>query len=562
MSRRGGQLPWGSASNGGLYGGPNRNSYGRLAALALIAVGVIVLGYLAFTRLFGGSSCTTLYCASGQSIPAPAGYQLVTKLYQYTGKTPLAAGSDLSVQLPLASPATDSASLSFYQYVQATKAWAPLTPATITGQVATATLHASPPLIAVLRRTTPGGAVVAYLPHNGVLNREAVGKITILHTLDFTPNADGTVAGQPSAVKTDGTFQFIPVISARAGNSGSVAIVESILASPANSSAHVENIVAKVNALNLTGIDVAYLDLTVNYRTQFTLFISELAQRLHSENKQLTLTLPPPIKTASRIDEGAYDWGELSKSADLIQMMPYRDQSTYRVDMPDILTYLATKVQPISKLVLTVTPYATEKSPAGIRTMTLTQAMQIATAQAVRSSTVTTNTVVDVVGVNISKQDGRSGVQWDPSTATVAFTYEQNGGRTIWLENFFSVGFKLQLISQFHLGGVAVEDASDDQYLGNIWTAVLPFVSSGQPILMQPNPQDLQPVWKPSAGTFQDTKKGLIHWNTPSQQGSYTIQLTLSDGVSLFQSELPVTVQAKSGATPASGTPAATTTAG
>ena len=562
MSRRGGgQLPWGSTSGGGLYGGPGRTNYTRLGALALIALGALALIFFVFTKVFSSKSCPDLYCATSQTIAAPDGYTFASKIYKYNGTTQLPTGNDLAVRLPLSKATTDNRNLSFYQYVSTTKAWEPLTPATLDGQVLSATLHASPALIAVLRRSSPGGAVVAYLAPGATLNHDAVGKITILHTLDFSPAADGTIAGTLSAIKTDPSFQLIPVISARNDTAGTTVFVETILANPANSSGHVENIVKKVNDLKLTGIDIAYLDLTVNDRTAFTLFISELAQRLHSENKQLTLTIPAPIMTNGRVDEGAYDWGELGKSADLLEMMPYRDQSTYRQNMPAILTYLTSKVA-ATKLVFTVTPYATEKSPDGIRTMTLTQAMVIATQQAVRSDTVTTNTVVDVVGVNINKNDGRSGVQWQPDTATVAFTYEQNGGRTVWLENYFSVGFKLEYVAQFHLGGVAVEDASENDALGNIWTAILPYISSGQPVLLQPNPQDLQPVWQPSAGTIEDSHKGAIKWSTPATAGSYTIKLTLSDGVSLFQSELPVAVQAKNASTPGAGTPAASSTAG
>lgn len=560
MSRRGGQLPW-RTGGGGLYGGPARPNYARFVALALIALGAFALIAFVFSKACSSKGCPDLYCATGESIAAPDGYTFASKIYKYNGSTQLTAGNDLAVRLPLSKATTDNRNLSFYQYVAASRAWEPLTPANLDGQVLTGTLHSSPALIAVLRRNSPGGAVVAYLAQGATLNPAAVGKITILHTLDFSPAADGTISGTPSNVKTDPSFQWIPVISARNDTAGTTVFVETILSNPANSSGHVENIVKKVNDLKLTGIDIAYLDLTVNDRTAFTLFISELAQRLHSENKQLTLTIPAPIITNGRVDEGAYDWAELGKAADLLEMMPYRDQSSYRQNMPQILTQLTAEV-PATKLVFTVTPYATEKSPDGIRTMTLAQAMVIATQQAVRSDTVTTNTVVDVVGVNINKNDGRSGVQWQPDTATVAFTYELNGGRTVWLENFFSVGFKLEYIVQYHLGGVAIEDASNNDALGNIWTAILPYISSGQPVLMQPNPQDLQPVWQPSAGTIEDSHKGAIKWSTPATAGSYTIKLTLSDGVALFQSELPVAVQTKDTSTPAAGTPTVAATAG
>jgi spore germination protein YaaH len=563
MTRRGAQLPWGGRGTRGLYGGGGRsNGYGRIAVLAVIAAGVLVLGYVLFSLVRGGDDCTTSYCASSQEIAPPEGSEFATKIYAYNEKKAVAPGNDVLLRLPLSKATTDARNLSFYRYVPETKLWEPITAAILDGSTVNATLHDTPKLLAVLRRNSPGGSVVAYLPHrrpddpNGELHPDAAGKITMLHTRDFTPAAGGGVDGELSAITADSSFQFIPVISARTDIKGSVEVVRTLLSNPSSRSTHVQNILKKVTEGNLAGIDVEYLDLTVNDRTSFSLFVSELARFLHSQNKQLTLTLPPPIKTADRIDEGAYDWAELGQAADMLQITPYRDQGKYRTDMPDILQYLAQKVQPSTKLVLTVTPYATEKGDGLLRTMTITDAMNIATKLSIRTGAdqkLATSSVVDIVGVNINKADGRSGMLWDANTATVAFTYEQNGGRTIWLENFFSVGFKLEFISRFKLGGVAIEDASKNTYLGNIWTALLPYITSGQVVLMQPNPQDLQPVWATSKGSFEDTRKGAIKWSTPAEPGTYTITLTLSDGVARFQSEIPASPQARDTKTPTAG---------
>jgi Glycosyl hydrolases family 18 len=558
MTRRGGQLPWGQRGAGGLYGSQPKRGYGRLAIMALIVIGVLGLGYLLFTKLFSGASCDKYYCESGQDLAAPAGYELVTRVFEFnTNKAAIAPGTPVGISLPVAKTTADSRNLSFYQYLSETKTWEPVTAARLDpqGKEVSATLTSAPKVMAVLRRISPSGMVIAYLPHNGTLHHDAVGKITMLHTLDFTPAADGGIDGEVSTVKVDPSFQWIPTISARADVKGQLPIVQGILNSPKNRSAHVQAIAKKVADANLAGIDIEYLDLTPNERTSFALFIGELSQVLHAQNKQLTVTLPPPLKAQDRIDEGGYDWAEIGKAADIVQLAPYRDQGRFRTDMPAILQYLSAQVQPSTRLVLTVTPYAAQKDDTGVHPLRLTDAMSIAGKLLIRSDKLQTGSQAIVAGVNVDKQDGRSGIAWVPEVACVAFTYEQNGGRTVWLENFFSIGFKLQFISQYGLGGVAVEDASDDIYLGNIWTALVPYISSGQPVLMQPNPQDLQPKWATSKGTFEDSRKGDITWSTPAEPGTYTITLTLSDGVSLFQSELPANVQARDKATPAAGSP-------
>jgi spore germination protein YaaH len=556
MTRRNAQLPWTSPGSRGIYGG-NKRDYRRLAVLALIVLGVLAVGYFLVSKACGSTPCKERYCASGDDVAAPAGSEFVTKVYAYNDKIKPVPGKDLVVHLPLTKTTTDSRNLSFAHYVAETKTWETIGAATLDGSSVSATLHDAPPLIAVLRRQAPGGSVVAYLQHNAELHPDAVGHLTMIHTLDFTPAPDGGVAGELSTIKVDSSVQLLPVIQANNGIDGSVQVVKTLLSNAASRSAHAQNIAQKVADSGVGGVDIWYQDLAASDRSSFTLFISELAGRLHSQNKQLTLTLPPPLKLPDRMDEGAYDWAELAKSADLLQMTPYRDQGTYRKDVPDILQYLAAKVQPATKLILTVTPYATEKAADGIRTMNITQAMAIATALSVRTGAdqkLTTNTQVKIVGTNINKEDGRTGVFWDTNSATVAFTYEQNGGRTVYLENFFSIGFKLAYIPQFKLGGVAVEDASSSQFLGNIWTALVPYITSGQPTLMQPNHDDLRPEWKPAKGAFDDSLKGSITWTTPAEPGTYTTTLTLSDGVSRFQSEIAANVEARTSTNPAAST--------
>jgi len=529
-----------------------RGGAGRLAALAVLAVAVLAVIALIVSRACGSDSCDAMYCPSDRDIDAPEGYELVSDIFEYNEESgPIPSGVVPAVQVELKDPVADGTGLSFYRYVEETQNWETITPAIIDaqGKVVSGTFPDAASVMAVMRRDAPGGSVVAYVPHNAQLHRDAAGHVTIVHPIDFAPQADGTVGGELSAIQSDGTFEVYPVIAANAGQQGQVAVVESILQDSAARSGHVQQILAKANEVNVKGIDIAYMDLPATQRTSFSLFIAELAQALHGQNKQLTLTLPSPIKVQNRIDEGAYDYGELGKSADLIKVAPYRDQATYRLVMPEVLQFLTERVTP-AKLVLTVTPYATETGGEVVGRLALVDAMNIATRISVGASAdaLTTNTQVDVIGTNINRDENLTGLRWYPETATVAFSYKQpqgGGSRTIYIENFFSTGFKLELIPQYKLGGVAVEDASDNVLLGNIWTALTPFVTSGLPILMQPNSDDLLPRWTVSGGEIEDTTRGSARWFTPGAPGAYTISLTLSDGVAMFENSVQVNVAAR-----------------
>ncbi|HET7738690.1 MAG TPA: glycosyl hydrolase family 18 protein [Tepidiformaceae bacterium] len=506
-----------------------------------LVLGLVVLGFFVYRMFFTGG-CSDLYCEADDEIAAPGGFEFATALYERTGEPP-AEGSAVYLEVPLASEEGDNRSLAFFGYDSSTASWQALTAASEVADTTdvSGTLATTPQYIAVLRRLSKAGQVVAYLDAGATLHGDAAGRITILHTRDFTPLGDGNLAGIATTVTRDPSFEFVPSISANAANG--LPVVTSLLGSGTQRSAHVRAIVATADAAQLDGVDIAYLDLPADQRASFTLFVIELAQALHGKGKILTLTLPAPAKSAQGYNEGAYDWAELAKHADLVQLLPYPDPGSFRLDVPGLFEYLTSRVDP-ARLVMTVTPLATEKAPDGtLRAMTIVEAMTIASRLQIDATALEVNNNYSVVGVNIDKAARRSGVSWSPETATVFFTYDDGGGRTVYIENVFSVGFKLEYIPRFELGGVAIQDASGNPYLGNIWPALIPFIETGTPSLAQPNPADLAPVWDKTGGTLDANTRGTARWTAPAQPGTYSIFLILSDGVALFQNELTVTVQ-------------------
>ncbi len=552
------KLPW-RAGSGGVYG--RQGGGGRPVVLTAIVVALVAAAVFLVFRVCSGGGCEDEYCATDRDISPPEGYERISKVFEYDEELGQPEGGNtLLVKLPLSESAEDNGNLSFFKYLDDSETWEPLASASLEvgGDQAIATLAEAPATIAVLRRLAPAGHVVAYLPAGASLHPDAAGRVTILHTLDFAPAADGGVSGTATLIQADATFAHYPVVSASAATGGD-AIVTSILANSQSRSNHVQQIVAKVQEADLAGVDISYLDLQPDQRSSFALFIGELSTALRRQNRKLTVTLPPPLLTNDHVDEGAYDWAAIGAAADLVKMTPFRDQSRYRLDVPRILDHL-TSVVDRQKLILMVTPYATELSSDGVvSTMSLVRAMQIATQLGIQGERLTTDALVEVVGVNIDSRERNTGMVWNEETATVSFTYKFTTQRTVWIENFFSVGFKLEYVSNYRLGGVAVEDASADPFLGNIWTAVAPFVSSGQPLLMRPHPRDLEPVWFVSDGETEGGaaagRNGVLTWFTPSQPGTHTVKLLLSDGVAQFESQVSVNIQAREQTPAASPTP-------
>ena len=529
----------------------NRQPWLRPVAIGAVTVIAVLLVLYVYGKMSGEDGCAAVYCDSGLDLAAPAGFIRESAVFrfneQFAGSY---EGQDVQLDIPLNGPVSPNSVLSFYQVDETSGTWTSLERALIDddGKVATALLPSAPQLVTVLRQSARTGQVVAYFDASvdgAKLHADASQLATIIHTLDYTPNEDGSLDGSPSNLTAQGPGSLRPVVSAGTDIPGSLIAVDSIFRTSPDTSRHVQAIVKEVLARDLKGIDIAYMDLEPDMRTSFTLFIKDLAEQLHSHGRALTLTIPAPVLGPQRVDEAAYDWAQLGSAADLIKIAPYRDQSTFRLAMPDILEYLTGRVN-AAKLILTVTPYATEKSAEGLTTMSLTDAMGIATQLSSRLESGTAlvpDEPVEVVGVNIERDENLTGIRWDPNTATVAFSYKLGGtGRTVWIENGLSVPFKLELINLYGLGGVAIEDASDDRFLGDIWEPIVAFIETGQPKLIQPNSEDLAPRWSADGGELAGGERGIATW-TAQEEGLYTVFLTLSDGSSLFQREIRLLIQ-------------------
>jgi hypothetical protein len=534
-------IPWNTGRSRRGRAGPD---WPRVAAFGALALAAVVFGWFAI-RFLTGESCDDPYCPVSIDTSTPTGFALASDVYEYSGEPldiPEGGGVDITVELQ--DDADVSSGLSFFQYRQESSSWEPLGAAVVGSEsrFATGRFSDTPAIIAVMRRLSPAGNVIAYLDPGESLHPDAMALVTIVHTRDFRPAPDGTIEGTVSPPPATTDAMHIPSVAAGNVETGTLANLDSILLDASKRSAHVRAITTFVQNAGLPGIDISYMDLRNDQRNSFALFIAELATALHTDSKLLTVTLPPPTRNGDVVNEGSYDWSAIGSAADIVQMLPVRDQTTYRDDMTAILNYLSPRVAP-SKLALVVTPLAAEKSQTGVRALTLTDAMTVATKLRLSGAELAPNENVEIVGFNIDQNEELTGLIWSANTATVAFNYKLDGARTVWLENVFSVGFKLEFATEWGLGGIAVEKASSDPFLGNIWPAIQPYVVSGQPLLLQPNASDLQPVWSAEEGLLEGGQRGVVRWTAPAEPGAYTVNLSLSDGVVTFESEIRLAVE-------------------
>jgi hypothetical protein len=214
--------------------------------------------------------------------------------------------------------------------------------------------------------------------------------------------------------------------------------------------------------------------------------------------------------------------------------------------MTEVLEFLKTRVD-LKKVSLVVSRLSHEKATDGLRAISLHEALTIATQIEVRTQTaVLPDSAVVIVGTNIFQDDGASGLKWDTQASAVAFDYPGRGGvRTVWLENSLSLAFKLDLARRYGLGGIAVDDVSNNPVAPSFWSPLRAYSESGSVTLVQPNGVLLRPTWVVQAGNIQGENRGTLTWKAPAQPGSYDVSLIVSDGVIRASSKIILQVQAR-----------------
>jgi len=448
----------------------------------------------------------------------------------------------------------DPSNLAFYTYRDGT--WVRLAAAILAddGAAAEAELEEIPDNLVVLRLAAATYLALGSLPSGSSVDPGAEGLLSIVSPVDYAPDSDGSVVGTATSLATDAGFDVYPTIAALEGDAASA--VNAILDDSSLTASHIEAIVSLTESGDFQGIDIDYRQVDAQVSSEFSQFIADLAQELHKTGRKLSITLPMPSVRDGSIDTGAYDWEQLGKSADYVKILPESDQSLYRSRMHQVLRYATRIVEP-AKVFLVISPFSHEKSTEGVQALTFLQAMGIANVMTVvpgpeDSPDIMGGRQVVITGDNIHRGTGGSGIKWDDETATVTFSYRTDDEtRTVWVENVFSAGFKLELAQAFRLGGIAIEDVSERSGGADIWAVVDSLVRGGLAHLERPNPDNLRPEWTASGGAIDAPgTAGAATWTPPEEGGTYEISLIVSDGVTRVGRRLTLEVQATVTPTP------------
>lgn len=430
--------------------------------------------------------------------------------------------------LRLTNPSQDSRNLGAYTWNGGD--WVRLGDAVLAsdGVSARVRLASAPDNIAILRRLQFRDVIAARVPRGEEPQSLLSGSLTLLHPDGWRPGADGSLLGLvdlPASVIAQNVW---PTISAGADQTE---LVNDILASDNLRRQHIGNIQHAIQSGQHDGVDIHYLNVSPALRTQFTSFIAELADRLHRDDRGLSVHIP--INASGGVGEGAYDLSQLGASADFVVIEPPLDPTMHQAAIAASLPTLLERIES-NKLLLSLKSNAVVRTSSGYSEITQREALGIASDLSIREpGPYTPSSRVTLQGAAIMLDNLSSGLRWDDVNRIVSFSYSDQTGSpvTIYIHNRFSAAFQMQAVSDWELGGIYIANASADPGNANLWPAIAAFFESGVPDLRLPNAILFDPVFSVEEGVLSgNSSSGWQFWELPTEAGSYRAQLVVSDG--------------------------------
>ncbi|MGE0136048.1 MAG: hypothetical protein AB7L91_16450 [Dehalococcoidia bacterium] len=503
----------------------------RVAGLIAILAALILILVLPPISILDNGDTTTgapgeIVTKARSSIPdLPEGLEAASAFYDIADSAATQGAATLTVRL--SQQTNDGRNLAFYTYLDGQ--WQRLgsvEPAD-GGRAARGEVPGVPQNIAVLRRTSfaripgliigPGQTPDPAAPVGGVISVVAGAPVGGGEEIDVSDQLEGGLSER-----------YLGISSATAAQA---AAVNRILGDPNAVTRHVDAIVGAAQRTNAAGIHLDYGAVEPARRDAFTSLVEQLASQLRATRRGLVVTVATP---PSANDTGGYDWNALAAAADGLWLRPPSDPALFYEQLEPALVTRRDSGFDLRKVSLVVDRRSHDHTTEGVSPLSRLDALaNAALLQARIDQTITPGREVTIVGTNIAQEEGDSGIYWDERALSLTYSYaERTNQHTVWIENRFSMAFRLDLARRYGLGGVTVEAAEQDDSLPDVWNLVAQYLEEGRVHLEYPFGPYLEPQWAATDGQIdRGATNGLAIWSAPTRTGVYDITLIVSDGV-------------------------------
>jgi spore germination protein len=264
--------------------------------------------------------------------------------------------------------------------------------------------------------------------------------IDILAPFWYTANPDSSIESrygghqyEVSSLTKNRNIKILPLINNNQQNN-------MILTDPDIRSKTINNIVNLINKYDYNGVNIDFEFIPSWTRNSYTAFIKELSEKLHRENKILTISVFPKIDVPIEL-QGAYDYSALAPYIDRMVIMTYDHHwSTSTagpiapIDWVEKNISYTIEYLPADKILLGIANYGYDWPDTGL-------SRDISSKEAIK----------------IANEKGAE-LQWDTKSQSPYFYYWDNEGQKheVWFENSYSLEFKLNLVNKYNLQGIAI----------------------------------------------------------------------------------------------------------
>jgi spore germination protein YaaH/putative cell wall-binding protein len=277
--------------------------------------------------------------------------------------------------------------------------------------------------------------------YNSIVNNSSL--IDEIATDTYHIDGNGNITGTPPLDQIDYASKNNISSLAMISNNFDGDIAKSMLENSANRKNLITNIVTALKANNYKGVNIDLEGIYYYDRDYFSTFMNELYSTLHPQGFEVTVAVP--AKTSDDVSAnwtGPFDYAAIAKYSDQIVIMTYDEHwaggapgPIAPIDWVQSVVNYATTVIPKEKILLGIASYGYDWPANGGKA----QACSI-------------QDVYDIA----SKYN--STIEWDDSSKSPYFNYTDNSGvyHTVWFENSTSIGYKLDIVNNQNLSGIAM----------------------------------------------------------------------------------------------------------
>ncbi len=463
----------------------------------------------------------------------PDGVATYSPLYQITlyGNAPRAA----QVMVPVPYELGNLGRADLYVWDGNAWQWAPSQP-TSDGLALVADVAPVPQLLAVAA-ANGGQATAAWIVDaeqaGALASQTATPQISLA---SLTLGDGGRLEGQlPRRADLDlpADVQVLLTVSNVQGGIVRSDLVNNLLMEAAARSQHVESIMAQVEGADYAGVELAYQGVDPALREDLTYLVGELAAALHETGHILVVRVEAAEPDGTAWNTGAYDWRALGALADIVRIPALVDPTAYAPggDMDRLLTWATGEIQR-DKLQLAFSTYGYVAASDQLEPISYEEALALL-AQDISVEKPATMIMPGQI-LRFGRYDAADhSLQVDPDSQVSWFRYTDDQGQesTVWMETSASAARKLGYVSEYALGGVALEDALEPENDRAIAGLVQTFQEELIPV--EPAYALLWRVETEDGTVIREVVTSLedpeFAWAAPEQPGEYAIRAAISD---------------------------------